>query len=66
MTVTERNAIFNPATGLLIYQTNSTPGFYYYDGTLWKFLSAPPATTNSWNETGNAGTTSGNEFYWYY
>lgn len=31
----ERNAIVNPAPGLLIYQTDGTPGFYYFDGT-WK------------------------------
>ena len=35
MTITQRNAISLPATGLLIYQTNSTPGFYYYNGTVW-------------------------------
>ena len=27
MTITQRNAILSPATGLLIYQTNNTPGF---------------------------------------
>ncbi|WP_315975843.1 exosporium glycoprotein BclB-related protein [Parapedobacter soli] len=25
----------NPATGLLIYQTDNTPGFYYYSGSAW-------------------------------
>ncbi|HYK47455.1 MAG TPA: hypothetical protein VEV83_19900 [Parafilimonas sp.] len=35
MTLTQRNAIATPATGLLTYQTNSTPGFYYYSGTAW-------------------------------
>ncbi|MBK8845008.1 MAG: hypothetical protein IPO27_00040 [Bacteroidetes bacterium] len=29
MTLVQRNAIATPATGLLIYQTNSTPGFYF-------------------------------------
>ena len=35
MTQTQRNAIAAPAAGLLIYQTNNTPGFYYYSGTAW-------------------------------
>jgi hypothetical protein len=32
MTKTQRDAIASPSQGLLIYQTNSTPGLYYYDG----------------------------------
>jgi len=35
MTQKQRNAIIRPATGLLIYQTDSNPGFYYYNGTEW-------------------------------
>lgn len=35
MTQTDRNNIGTPATGLLIYQTNNTPGFYFYDGSVW-------------------------------
>jgi hypothetical protein len=35
MTQTQRNAIVSPAAGLLIYQTDNTPGFYYYNGTAW-------------------------------
>jgi len=35
MIQTQRDAIVAPATGLLIYQTDNTPGFYYYDGTVW-------------------------------
>ena len=52
MTVLQRNAIVSPATGLLIYQTNSAPGFYYYTGTAWKAIT-PKA---GWFLTGNAGT----------
>ena len=36
MTQAQRDAITSPATGLLIYQTNNTPGFYTYDGSVWK------------------------------
>src|SRR5262245_14317128 len=32
MTKDQRDLIASPAQGLLIYQTNSTPGLYYYDG----------------------------------
>jgi hypothetical protein len=35
MTLARRNAIAVPAIGLLIYQTDNTPGFYYYDGSAW-------------------------------
>lgn len=33
MTQTVRNAIVSPATGLMIYQSDNTPGFYYNSGT---------------------------------
>jgi len=35
MTLTERNNISSPATGLMIYQIDQAPGFYYYNGTVW-------------------------------
>jgi len=35
MTKAQRDAIVAPATSLLIYQTDNTPGFYYFDGG-WK------------------------------
>lgn len=35
MTQAQRNLIASPATGLLIYQTDNTPGFYYYNGAAW-------------------------------
>lgn len=45
MNKTQRDAIATPATGLLIYQTNATPGFYFYDGSGWKPISTKGATT---------------------
>jgi hypothetical protein len=36
MTMANRNGIAAPAEGLLIYQTNNTPGFYYYNGVQWR------------------------------
>lgn len=41
MTLAQRNAIPSPATGLLIYQTDNTPGFYYYNGTTWTPVGGP-------------------------
>src|SRR5256885_17138126 len=40
MTKSQRDAIVSPATGLMIYQTNNTPGFYYYSGSAWVAVSA--------------------------
>lgn len=58
MTKTQRDAIATPATGLLIYQTNSTPGFYYHTGTTWTALK----TTAGWGLKGNAGTAPATNF----
>lgn len=62
MTRTQRNAIVNPATGLLIYQTDNSPGYYYNSGT-----SAIPAWVlagagSGWGLTGNAGTSEATNF----
>ena len=35
MTATQKSDISSPATGLLIYQTDGTTGFYYYTGSAW-------------------------------
>ncbi|HPF10383.1 MAG TPA: hypothetical protein PKW08_02555 [Flavobacteriaceae bacterium] len=41
MTEVQKNAIATPATGLLIFQTDGTdPGFYFYNGTSWDYLTA--------------------------
>lgn len=49
MTYAQLSAITNPATGLLIYQTNSTPGYYFNYGT--------PATPD-WRQLGLGVTNS--------
>ena len=36
MTETQRDAISPAATGLMIYQTDGTVGFYYYNGSSWE------------------------------
>lgn len=50
MNKTQRDAIITPATGLMIYQTNSTPGFYFYSGSAWRIIG------NGWSLGGNSGT----------
>ncbi|MBU1719929.1 MAG: hypothetical protein KKA07_12760, partial [Bacteroidetes bacterium] len=52
--MTQANRPGAPVTALLIYQTNNTPGFYYYDGTAWKRLFS--GTGDGWCTTGNALT----------
>ena len=63
MTLAERNAIATPATGLLIYQTDNTPGFYYYNGTAW-VQSVGPAGPAGANGSLSPGTAAGNTTYW--
>lgn len=63
MTKVQRDAIISPTTGLLIFQTNLTPGFYYFDGTSWVAVSSKDAartlnnlTTTAVNATLQPGT----------
>ena len=45
MTKVQRNAISAPVAGLLIYQSNNQPGFYYYNGSSWTSLTGMSANT---------------------
>jgi hypothetical protein len=40
MSLANKNAISSPATGLLVYQTDATSGFYYYGGSSWLYVSS--------------------------
>jgi len=61
MTQAERDAISSPATGLLIYQTDNTPGFYYWNGTAWiPLLSSSSGSGLFWSLTGNSITSAWN------
>ena len=58
MTKAQRNAINSPAEGLIIYQTNDTIGFWYYNGTKWAQLSQTA------NNSLSGGSNIGNTLYW--
>ena len=47
MNEAQKNAINNPAAGLLVYQTDGTSGFYYYDGSAWKQGATDTASLSS-------------------
>jgi hypothetical protein len=40
MLASQRTAISSPAAGLLVYQTDGTSGFYYYNGTIWTIVAS--------------------------
>lgn len=47
MTQAQRNSISSPATGLLIFQTDNTPGYYYYNGSAWTALGGSAGADGS-------------------
>ncbi len=55
MSAGERTAIITPATGLIVYQTDQTPGFYYYNGAGWDRLTGMLIETDplfsTWDKT---------------
>lgn len=52
MTQAQKLAIASPATGLLVYQTDNSTGFWYYNGVSWQ----PFSSGTGWNLLGNTGT----------
>jgi hypothetical protein len=64
MTTAQRTAIASPANGLLVYQTDGTNGFYYYNGTTaaWVMLTSSAGTGTGWSLAGNSGTNSSANF----
>jgi len=52
MTQAQRIAIVSPATSLLVFQTDGTSGFYYYNGSAWVTFGGGSV----WSILGNSGT----------
>jgi len=55
LTQTQRDGITTPAPGLLIYQTDNTPGLYFYNGSSWSTATTGGGTGSSdpnWNASG--------------
>lgn len=46
MTLAQRNSIASPANGLLIYQTDNTPGFYFRNGAAWEAIKGTLTETD--------------------
>ncbi|GAB3826458.1 hypothetical protein [Hymenobacter jeollabukensis] len=56
LTLTQRNAMGTPTVGMLIIQTDNTPGLYQYTSTGWASVGAGEYTAES-SSAGNAPTT---------
>jgi len=52
MTAAQRIAISSPVSGLLVYQTDSVEGYYYYNGTIWNRFDAG-LTASQWTTNGS-------------
>ena len=57
MTQAQRDGISSPANGLLIYQIDATPGFYYFNGTIWVQAIGPIGPTGPSGDIGATGAT---------
>lgn len=72
LTTVQRDNISTPETGLLIFQTDNTPGFYFYNGSSWVTVGSEAISLNDLSDAvanseslfigNNAGT---NTNIWY-
>lgn len=59
MTASQRGLIASPATGLMVYQTDGTAGFYFYNGTAWTSLNGTNGTNGTNGANGQGVPTGG-------
>ena len=60
MTQVQRDAITSPATGLLVFQTDNSAGFYFYTGAVWANIGNGGST--GWLLSGNSGINPATQF----
>lgn len=60
MNEAQKNAIPTPATGLIIYQTDGTVGFYYFDGSSWLRIVSSSTENVSFDKISSGTNTIGN------
>jgi hypothetical protein len=51
MTAEQRDLIATPQVGLLIFQTDNSPGFYFYNGTAWVALNVSNGTNSGGSDS---------------
>lgn len=55
--ISQVNRPSSPAEGLLVYQIDNTPGFYYFDGTGWQKLSTTTPVASIASQNARIGIT---------
>ena len=53
LTESQKTAVSNPATGLMIYQTDGTSGFYFYNGSSWSKLVSASSSSSTTHAIGD-------------
>lgn len=69
LTLDQRDLIKSPAKGLLVYQIDNSPGFYFFDGSSWKSIVSDKFDAKSitaagidWSTSGNSGLNALSDF----
>ena len=57
MTAAQRESIPNPATSLMVFQTDANPGYYYFDGQHWQIIGNKGGGMDALLQNGRKDTT---------